>query len=218
MGAGTLDPRILFPAAPVAGSSRPGRRLHAGEGDSLVDAVAFNRFLAGVERRAFAMARLATGQPDDALDLVQDAMLRLAERYADRPSEEWAPLFFRILNNRITDHHRRQAVRRRLFGWFGPRDPEQEEDPLEQVPGPSAEAPDRRMELDGDMARLEEALQALPLRQRQTFLLRTWEGLDVAATARALSISEGSVKTHHFRAIRALREALEEAEGDDATA
>lgn len=192
------------------GTAESAPRARAGDARTVADGAALNRFLAGVERRAYAMARLATGSPDDALDLVQDAMIRLAERYADRPEAEWAPLFFRILNNRITDHHRRGAVRRRFFGWLGPRDPEDESDPLESVPGPASDGPAQRVALDGAMETLEGALEALPLRQRQVFLLRTWEGFDVAETAKALGISEGSVKTHHFRAVRALRDALGE--------
>jgi RNA polymerase sigma-70 factor (ECF subfamily) len=197
------------------GAAEGAPRARAGDVRAVADGAALNRFLAGIERRAFAMARLATGSPDDALDLVQDAMIRLAERYGDRPEAEWAPLFFRILNNRITDHHRRGAVRRRFFGWLGPRDPEDESDPLESVPGPASDGPAERVALDGAMETLEGALEALPLRQRQVFLLRTWEGLDVAETAKALGISEGSVKTHHFRAVRALRDALGEEPDDD---
>ncbi|MEE4383805.1 MAG: sigma factor [Pseudomonadales bacterium] len=142
------------------GAAEGAPRARAGDVRAVADGAALNRFLAGIERRAFAMARLATGSPDDALDLVQDAMIRLAERYGDRPEAEWAPLFFRILNNRITDHHRRGAVRRRFFGWLGPRDPEDESDPLESVPGPASDGPAERVALDGAMETLEGALEA----------------------------------------------------------
>lgn len=171
-----------------------------------------NSFLASVERRALAVARLGLRDPDDALDVVQDAMLKLAEKYGERPAEEWPPLFFRILNNRITDLQRRRTVRQRLFGWFDGAAASEDDlgDPLERVPGPASSGPEQRSRLDAAIGRLEAALQALPPRQREAFLLRQWEGLDVAATARAMGVGEGSVKTHYFRAVHQLRDALED--------
>ncbi|HKK04833.1 MAG TPA: RNA polymerase sigma factor [Gammaproteobacteria bacterium] len=165
-------------------------------------------FLAGVERRAFRMARIATGSRDEALDIVQDAMLALAKRYGDREPAEWGPLFHRILQSRIRDWYRRQQVRRRVFGWLGGSDDEQG-DPLdavadERTAGPAGEHAQTRFS-----EALERALRALPMRQQQAFLLRAWEGLDVAETARAMGITEGSVKTHYSRAVHALRDKLE---------
>ncbi len=182
-------------------------RIRQGEGD-LDDTAALNRFLAGVEQRAFRMARLATGDTDEALDLVQDAMFTLARRYGRRPETEWAPLFHRILQNRIRDWYRRRKIRQSLRVWLRREDPESDPDPLENLPaaenrGPAAQADNARLH-----DRLESALAELPLRQQQTFLLRVWEGLDVNATARALGISSGSVKTHYSRAVHALREKL----------
>lgn len=171
------------------------------------------RFLAGVERRALRMAEFATGSRDVALDLVQDAMMRLVQRYAGRPSDQWPPLFHRILQNRIRDWQRREGLRRRLRVWVGGQgapDPEDAAaDPMDTLPDPCAEDPLARL-ADGQAAQaLEQALRTLPRRQQQTFLLRVWEGLGVADTARAMGCSEGSVKTHFSRAVRTLRRQLE---------
>jgi RNA polymerase sigma-70 factor (ECF subfamily) len=183
-------------------------RCYATETHAL-DTQALDRFLAGVERRALRIAEFGTGNREDALDVVQDTMLRLVQRYADRPEQEWAPLFHRILQSRITDFHRREAVRRRWRVWF--RGDEQAfGDPLENQPAPASAGPDRRSDADHMAATLEQALAGLPLRQQQAFLLRMWEGLNVAETAQAMGCSEGSVKTHLSRAMRALREQLED--------
>jgi RNA polymerase sigma-70 factor (ECF subfamily) len=138
-------------------------------------------------------------------------MLQLARAYADRPAEEWKPLFYRILENRIRDMQRRRAVRGRVIAWlpFRREDEEDEPDPIAQAPS-NDPAPPRRLEIDEAMQALEKALGELPRRQQQVFLLRTLEGLDVAATAIAMGCSEGSVKTHYFRALQALREELGE--------
>lgn len=176
-----------------------------------VDAAALNRFLTEIERRAFGMARMAVGNTDDALDIVQDAMMTLARKYADKPTEQWRPLFYRILQNRITDFHRRQTVRGRLFALFEPnREDDEAPDPLAAAPGPEAQQPDLRMMLDGAVAELGDAVAGLPARQQQAFLLRVWEGMNVHDTARAMGCSEGSVKTHYSRAVHALRGQLED--------
>jgi RNA polymerase sigma-70 factor (ECF subfamily) len=136
-------------------------------------------------------------------------MLRLAERYADRPSREWGPLFHQILQSRIADFHRREAVRRRWRTWF-PGDDDQRGDPLENQPAPAGVQPERRADT-GDMAQtLERALADLPRRQQQAFLLRMWEGMSVAESANAMGCSQGSVKTHLSRANHALRKKLED--------
>jgi RNA polymerase sigma-70 factor, ECF subfamily len=170
-----------------------------------------DRFLASVERRAFKIAQIAIRDIDEALDIVQDAMLQLARRYAARPSEEWKPLFYRILNNRIRDCQRRRMVRSRVMAWWPARlaDDEEATDPIESAPAQQL-APAERVQIDETMQALERALGDLPRRQQQAFLLRTLEGLDVAATATAMGCSEGSVKTHYFRAVQMLRERLGE--------
>ncbi|HXY98104.1 MAG TPA: RNA polymerase sigma factor [Steroidobacteraceae bacterium] len=172
---------------------------------------ALNQFLAGVELKAFKIAQAALRHEDDALDAVQDAMLQLARAYSDRPPEEWKPLFYRILENRIRDMQRRRTVRGRIMAWLPLRgeDDDEEYDPIAQAPSLEPQ-PVRRLELDEAVGALEQALGRLPPRQQQAFLLRTLEGLDVAETARAMGCSEGSVKTHYFRALQALRAQLGE--------
>jgi len=164
-----------------------------------------NRFLADVERRAYRMARIALRHDDDALDAVQDAMLQLARRYADRPPAEWRPLFYRILENRIRDLQRRRMVRGKVMALLPWRhDDGEAADPVAEAPdhgpGPADEVEGMKV-----MAALEAALAKLPGRQREAFLLRSMEGLDVAETAAAMGCSDGSVKTHYFRAVQALK-------------
>jgi RNA polymerase sigma-70 factor (ECF subfamily) len=166
-------------------------------------------FLRDVEKRALRIAAMMIRDADEALDIVQDAMIRLTVRYRSRPSEEWRPLFYRILKNRIRDWHRRRAVRNRVLSFFGGHD-EDETDPMAAVPGPSEDNPLERLEADESLAALATALEQLPARQREAFMLRTFEGLDVAETALAMECSEGSVKTHHSRAVNRLRELLGE--------
>ncbi|MDX1605024.1 MAG: RNA polymerase sigma factor [Candidatus Competibacterales bacterium] len=166
---------------------------------------ALDRFLAGVERRALRLAEIAVGDREEALDIVQDAMCRLSRRYGDRDPQEWGALFQRILQNRIRDAYRRRAVRNRLRIWLGEEAP----DPGE-LPDRHGRTPEQQLQGEQALARLEQALRRLPLRQQQAFLLRAWEGLDVAQTARALGCSAGSVKTHYFRAVQRLRGLLED--------
>jgi RNA polymerase sigma-70 factor (ECF subfamily) len=172
---------------------------------------ALNQFLASVELRAFKIAQAGLRHEDDALDAVQDAMLQLARAYADRPAEEWKPLFYRILENRIRDMQRRRTVRGRVIAWLPHRgeDEDDEPDPIAQAPSLEPQ-PLKRLELDEAMGALEKALGELPRRQQQAFLLRTLEGMDVAETAAAMGCSQGSVKTHYFRALQALRAQLGE--------
>jgi RNA polymerase sigma-70 factor (ECF subfamily) len=172
---------------------------------------ALDSFLAGVERRALVMAELATHNRDDAMDIVQDVMLSFVDRYASHEPGEWAPLFHRVLQNRIRDWHRRRQVRSRWLVWL--RDPEGDEDapdPIQEAPDPAGRRPEDILALDLAGDALMAAVEALPLRQQQAFLLRTWEGLDVAETAAAMGCSEGSVKTHLSRAMHALRARLED--------
>ena len=175
-------------------------------------AAELNAFLAGVERRAFRIADLAVRNRDDALDIVQSAMMRLAQGYADRPAAEWPPIFHRILVNAIRDFQRRRTVRGRIFGWLPGQwgdDDEPAEDPVAQVPD-GAPDPAARVATGEAMQRLETALAALPARQREAFVLRCLEGLDVEQTAAAMGCSGGSVKTHYFRALATLRAQLGE--------
>jgi RNA polymerase sigma-70 factor, ECF subfamily len=170
---------------------------------------ALNGFLAGIELKAFKIAQAALRHEDDALDAVQDAMLQLARAYSDRPAEEWKPLFYRILENRIRDMQRRRTVRGRVLAWlpFRGEDDEEDVDPIAQAPSDDP-SPSRKLEIEEAMQALDKALESLPRRQQQAFMLRTLEGMDVAQTAVAMGCSEGSVKTHYFRALQTLRAQL----------
>jgi RNA polymerase sigma-70 factor (ECF subfamily) len=168
-----------------------------------------NAFLAQVERRAFRMAELNLGHREDALDAVQDAMLRLVKHYSDKPAQEWTPLFWGILRRRIVDLQRRRKVRSIMVGWLGGRDEDGEDlpawEPADTGPGPLERLNDAQSYAD-----MAAAVKLLPQRQREAFMLRVLEGLDVAETAQAMGCSEGSVKTHLSRALQRLRDLLEE--------
>ncbi|WP_028452644.1 RNA polymerase sigma factor [Chitinilyticum aquatile] len=172
---------------------------------------ALSDFLAGVEQRAYRQARFATQDETQALDLVQDAMLRLTESYAERPPEEWPLLFQRILQNIIRDHYRRQKVRNlwvSLFSSFRSKNPDDDNDtdPLDWLPhtADSPATPEDESTQARTMALIEAGLAQLPPRQREAFILRYWEELDTAETAQVMGCSEGSVKTHCSRACASL--------------
>jgi len=171
-------------------------------------------FLRQVEKRAFRQTAYAVRDDHAALDIVQDAMLKLADKYASKPVEEYPMLFQRILQNTMRDYWRRQKVRNlwtTLFSSFGQSDDE-DYDPLETIEVESADGdPSDQLERSQIMALIEKALAKLPLRQREAFVLRYWEELDVAETAAVMGCSEGSVKTHCSRAVSALSTLLEQA-------
>lgn len=173
-------------------------------------------FLAEVERRAYKQAVFAVRDEETALDIVQDAMLKLTERYAGRPLTELPLLFQRILQNTIRDFYRRQKVRSMwttpLSSLFGGSGEDDDYDPLEtlEAAGDSkSEAPAEQLEQAQIVALIEKALEKLPARQRQAFLLRYWEEMDVAEAAKIMGCSQGSVKTHCSRATHALAVTLQ---------
>ncbi|HZV62568.1 MAG TPA: RNA polymerase sigma factor [Methylophilaceae bacterium] len=171
-------------------------------------------FLAQVERRAFKQTVYAVRDDHAALDIVQDAMLKLAEKYGSRPVAEYPMLFQRILQNTMRDYWRRQKTRNlwtTLFSSFGSNDEDDDErDPLEVLGSEDTQdTPDTQVERSQTIAIIENALQELPARQREAFVLRYWEDMDVAETAVAMGCSQGSVKTHCSRAVRALAAILE---------
>jgi RNA polymerase sigma-70 factor (ECF subfamily) len=168
-------------------------------------------FLADIQSRAFRMAQLATGNRDDALDIVQDAMIKLVQKYSAHDKATWKPLFYSILESRILDWHRRQKVRNRFRTWLHlDNEDEVAENPLEQQADDNHVIPDFQLQDTQFMQNLETALQELPIRQQQVFLLRLWEGLDISQTAIAMQCSESSVKTHYARALEKLRIALKD--------
>lgn len=164
-------------------------------------------FLAGAERRALRMAEIVTRDRDEALDIVQEAMVQLSRKYAQHDPQEWPMLFYRIVENKIRDWRRRQMVRNRIFFWRTPNEGVDDDESSEQQPDHRATGADL-LQRDQAMRTLETALRQLPNRQREAFDLRIWQGLSVEDTARAMGCSEGSVKTHLFRALANLREQL----------
>ncbi|WP_329742711.1 RNA polymerase sigma factor [Dyella sp. A6] len=178
--------------------------------DERVLPASLDMFLAGVERRAFRVAEMHLGHREDALDAVQDSMLRLVRHYRDKPAAEWSPLFWGILRRRVVDLQRRRKVRSIVVGWLGGgHDSNGDElpvwEPADTGPGPLDRLHDAQSYAD-----MAAAVKKLPQRQREAFMLRVLEGLDVAETARAMCCSEGSVKTHLSRAMHNLRDQLED--------
>lgn len=168
----------------------------------------FEEFLADVEVRALRMAEVATSSREEALDIVQDVMLKMVSSYAGKPENEWRPLFFRMLQNRITDWYRRKGVRQ---VESLDRTDENDVSYIEQLADESQQfQPGHTLQRRQAMESLERAMRRLPMRQQQVVMLRLWEGMDVASTASALSIGEGSVKTHMSRALQTLRQYLGE--------
>ena len=193
----------------------PPARRPPPRGDPLATKKEMSDFLASVERRAFKQAVFAVQDDEAALDIVQDAMMRLAEKYADKPPGELPMLFQRILQNAIRDHFRRGKVRSTwttVLSSLGIRDEGEDADPLETLEieetGNVPAGPADRLEQSQVMEAIEKAVQSLPERQREAFMLRYWEELDVNETAKVMGCSEGSVKTHCSRATHALAKIL----------
>jgi RNA polymerase sigma-70 factor (ECF subfamily) len=171
-------------------------------------------FLRDVERRAFKQTVYAVRDDHAALDIVQDAMLKLAEKYADKPANEYPMLFQRILQNTMRDYWRRQKVRNlwtTLLSSFGAgQDGEEDHDPLDSIDvEDEGTNPAIQLERSQTMQIIEKALEKLPARQREAFVLRYWEDMDVAETAAMMGCSQGSVKTHCSRAVHSLAALLE---------
>ncbi|MGD8569347.1 MAG: RNA polymerase sigma factor [Gammaproteobacteria bacterium] len=188
---------------------------------------ALNQFLASVEKRAYRIAYIATGNREDALDVIQDAMLKLTVNYADRGLDDWGPLFHRILQSTIRDWYRRQKVRNQWRTWLeytrvgfqqlaggksdeGGRGDGQTQNVIDLFEDVNGQEPIMQLVNERTIDALEIALHRLPLRQQQAFLLRVWEGLNVEETAQAMGCTQGSVKTHYSRAVHTLRKQLED--------
>ncbi len=154
---------------------------------------------------------MAVGNDDEALDIVQDAMLKLTQRYRNRDDSEWGPLFHSILQSKIRDWYRRSKVRNKWRVWFGGGSQEkgESEDPIEQAPDLMVRTPEQELATQQELKVLQQAIASLPARQQQAYILRSWEGLDVAQTASTMGCSTGSVKTHYSRALQFLRSKLD---------
>lgn len=223
------NPRITSVAATKThsdvGSQGDGQVQVDGTGRNNEDPATMDGFLGGVEYKAYHLARHAIWDHEQALDIVQDSMLKLVEKYSRRPAEEWPALFYTILNNRIRDIQRRRMVQEKagkIVSLFRPgraEDRQEESDLLETTNpvDPAAGMGDPAAQLSNKQLRdlIERAVSGLPRRQNQVFVLREWQGLNVRETAQVLGCAEGSVKQHHFRAMRAMRKQLAEVWQDD---
>ncbi|TVZ40822.1 RNA polymerase sigma-70 factor (ECF subfamily) [Alteromonadaceae bacterium 2753L.S.0a.02] len=173
--------------------------------------LALNEFFIAVQNKALRQAEIAVGEREEALDIVQHAMMKLASKYSDK-STEWPQLFQRILQNAIRDWYRRQAVKRVLFWQNNEANTNDDETPGHEqfaCPNPLG-SPERNTLNEQRLAKIERALQQLPPRQQQVFMLRAWWGHNVEETAYAMACSSGSVKTHYSRALQKLQGLLEE--------
>jgi RNA polymerase sigma-70 factor (ECF subfamily) len=168
-------------------------------------------FLASVEQRAYRTALFTTKKSQDALDIVQDAMMQLVQYYRNKAAQDWPLLFHRILQNRIMDWHRSQQKQKRFF-WQSTANDTDDENATDEILQIAAEDhewnPAELISRAQNVERVIKAVDALPLRQRQAFLLRAWEGFDVEQTAQVMECTAGSVKTHYFRAVQRLQELL----------
>lgn len=175
--------------------------------------LALDDFLASVQRRAYAMARAALGDTDDAMDVVQDSMLQLIKSYADRDEEEWRKLFYRILNNKLNDLFRRRKLRQRFAGMLpsphshNSMDHDSVADPFDMIAAADGD-PATHLQRERTISNLHLLISRLPRRQREAFMLRCWEGFTTIETASTMGCSVGSVKTHYSRALNALRSQL----------
>ena len=184
-------------------------------GETLATRKELSDFLASAERRAFKQCVFSVQEEQAALDIVQDSMMKLVEKYSTRPAAELPLLFQRIVQNGVRDHFRRQKVRSTwttLLSNLGMGGEDDDADPLETMEiedqGSVPASPADRLEQAQVMAAIEDAVRALPDRQREAFMLRYWEELDVSETAKVMGCSEGSVKTHCSRATHALAKVL----------
>lgn len=201
-----MPPASAAGIAPQTSSEAGTTGSAAGEttspGPPPIETASIEQFLAGIGPRAFRFAELGLRDRDDALDAVQDAMIRMLG-YRDRPAMEWTPLFWSVLRSRVVDLQRRRAFRMR---WLAPS-PNDNDEPVDWADRATPD-PARAQDSREAFGRLADALATLPRRQREAFALRVLEELDVATTARIMGCGEGAVKTHLFRAREALRHHL----------
>lgn len=185
--------------------------------DNTKDIENIEQFLIQSEKRAFIMARVATKNEEVALDIVQDAMIKLVSKYSNKQSHEWPPLFYRIVQSRINDWHRRQKIRNRWRSWLGKDDKHTHNgenkftgSPLENHSSQNDKLPEDEVNSFEFSESLEAAVSALPMRQKQAFMLRAWEDCSTIETAEIMNCSQGSVKTHYSRALASLRHSLKD--------
>ena len=166
-------------------------------------------FMNEVTGRALVMMESATqGQQGIAMDLVQEAFISLHKSYADKTLDEWYPLFYTILNNKLQDWRRKEARRANPFSFFKKVSLDSDNDEVNEIVDETTLNPSDFLSQEVTIEEIQEAIAKLPLRQQQAFMLRAWEGFDTQTTAQIMGCSEGSVKTHYQRAIQGLRTAL----------
>ncbi|MAZ24627.1 MAG: RNA polymerase sigma factor [Porticoccaceae bacterium] len=165
-------------------------------------------FLKDVSIRAFNICVVSCNNKDDAHDIVQNSMCKLVEKYKHNPSNQWKPLFYTILRNKLNDYYRKKALSNRIFA--SRNTDEEYEETVSYSPNPSDQSnnPQKSIETMERRSALKSALSILPRRQQQAFMFRYWEGFSTRETALAMNCSEGSVKTHLSRANERLRELL----------
>lgn len=168
-------------------------------------------FLKSVEKKAFRIIQIATADTDDALDILQESMMAFVRRYSTKDESEWRPLFYKVVQNKIRDWFRKEKIKRFLFfstPLHRKEEPAIESAPIDTAPDLQNANPLTEAKTSQAMARLDIVLKQLPRREQQVFLLRAWEGLSTKETATAMKCTEGTVKTHYFRAISKLKEKL----------
>lgn len=157
------------------------------------------------------MAEIACGNKEDALDILQEAMMKLVDKYSHLSAEEWGPLFTRILQSKIRDWYRRNIVRNRFRVWFSNTENDKTcliTESIENIADNDNKMPEEIIANDRNIKIIEEVIRTLPLKQQQAFMLRAFESLDTKETADAMGCSQGSVKTHYSRAIKKIRDKL----------
>lgn len=167
-------------------------------------------FLISIEKRAYKMIELSVRDPGEAMDILQECMIKLVTHYQEHDCTQWKPIFYKMLQNKIRDWHRHQKVKNVLFFWRGEQDnTEVHWDSSRTEYRGELKTPTEQIEKDQQQADVLRALSELSVKQQQCFILRSWEGLSVAETASIMGCSEGSVKTHYFRAVSKIKQMLE---------
>jgi RNA polymerase sigma-70 factor (ECF subfamily) len=168
-------------------------------------------FLKSVEKKAFRIIQIATGGADDALDILQESMMAFVRNYSNKNESEWRPLFYKVVQNKIRDWLRKEKLKRLFFFSMPAHQQEESEimaDPIDTAPDLQTANPLTGAKTSQAIAKLDIILKQLPRREQQVFLLRAWEGLSTSETATAMKCTEGTVKTHYFRALSKLKEEL----------
>lgn len=162
-----------------------------------------NQFFIAHEKKAYAIAFMSLKNQEDALDVVQDVMIKFVQNYSNKEESCWAALFYRMINNRVTDFHRANNKKRKLFSFL--TNNEEQDEPISEFEDKNQIDIVNQINNEMAISHLQVALNDLPTRQLQSFMCRIWEGLSVAETAQSMKCSQGSVKTHLFRALSNLR-------------